>query len=122
MNKTITQIISILKFNMTRKNQKCFFLKNKITINFLKVLWTQNLIWGYKLCNGICKVYLRYRQTKSVIHSIGFYNVNIKVYDLKWLVKKKPQSIFILKTMKGYKSNFYCLKYNIGGLFIAQIN
>lgn len=122
MNKNITQIISILQFNMTRKNQKCFFFKNKVIINFLKVLWAQNLIWGYKLYNGICKVYLRYRQTKSVIYSIGFYNINIKVHDLKWLVKKNPQSIFILKTIKGYKSSFYCLKYNIGGRFIAQIN
>ena len=29
MNKNITQIISILQFNMTRKNQKYFFLKKQ---------------------------------------------------------------------------------------------
>jgi ribosomal protein S8 len=115
-------IMSIIYFNTKRKQHKCFFYKNKNAIIILKVLWMQNLIWGYIVCNNVIKVYLKYYLTRSVIQEVKMYKFKVNLQKLKWITKNKPQSIFMLKTIKGYKTNFYCLKHNIGGILIIQIN
>jgi len=65
---------------------------------------------------------MKYYLTKPLINNFVVYNSSIQLHNLKWLTLQNQHSIFILKTSFGYKSQKYCLHYNISGVVLLKIN
>lgn len=118
----LLHLISNIKLNTINKKKEAYFFKRKDCIVILNILWAEKLIWGYKQKDLIIKIYFRYYLNKSVIKSIEWSQNEITLKNLKLIIQKYPQSIFIIKTNNGYKTGKDCLKKNISGILALKIN
>ena len=122
MNKISIGIISIFKVYLVQKKVYCYLFNNKINHQTLKILWDDNIIWGFTALNGFFKVYFRYYLNKSPINIISIPNLFLSYSNLKNYNQKYPQSSLLLGTTQGIKSIRFCLENNIGGQAILKIN
>ena len=102
--------------------------RKKICEAFLKTLWTEGFILGYKIdkenSNKI-KIFLKYNKNKPAIHSIKFLSKPSKrlYYSAKQIWKiDSNKSFIIFSTSKGLKSILECKKSKIGGEPFIAIN
>ena len=102
--------------------------KKKFCENFLKILWDEGFILGYKLESknqNMLKIFLKYKNGKPAINSIKPISKPSKriYYSIKQLWKiDHTKSFIILSTNKGLKSIIDCKKLKIGGEPIISIN
>lgn len=123
MNKNFLMLIATIKLHLKQHKIYCFTKITKELLNFLDLLWVENLIWGYTIVHtNFIKIYLRYVSNKSIIQSILVYKKNISITKLRENIDLFPQSFFIINTPYGFKSHKYCFKNNITGSLILKIN
>lgn len=102
--------------------------KKKICENFLKILWNEGFILGYKIDStnkNTLKIFLKYKKGKPVINSIKLISKPSRkiYYSIKQLWKiDSTKSFVILSTNQGLKSIVDCKKLQIGGEPIISIN
>jgi small subunit ribosomal protein S8 len=102
--------------------------KKKICENFLKILWNEGFILGYKLDSknkNMLKIFLKYKNGKPTINSIKILSKPSRkiYYSIKQIWKiDHTKSFIILSTNQGLKSIIDCKKLKIGGEPIISIN
>lgn len=116
------KFISVFKLYLCQQRTYCYISKTKYFIELLNFLWLENLIWGYVECKKTIRVYLKYYKNKPIVNFRRFGKKNVSLVQLKKYVKLHPQSLFIIKTHEGLKSQDYCLKRNISGELFIKIN
>jgi len=95
--------------------------RKKICESFLKVLWDEGFILGYKVSSvnsGILKIFLKYQNGIPVISSMQLITRPSKrvYYSLKQIWKfDSGKACVILSTNKGLKTVTECKKLKIGG-------
>jgi hypothetical protein len=67
-------------------------------------------------------IFMKYYLSKSLINYYTIYNAAVNFKNLKWLIFRNPHSVFIIKTIFGYKNHYFCLYLNISGIIILKIN
>jgi len=117
-----------IKNGQSSKRCTVFQRRTKICQAFLKVLWVEGFILGYKIDErnkDQMKIFLKYKQNKPVIHSIQFLSKPSRrlYYSTKQLWKiDSNKSFIILSTNQGLKSILECKKLRIGGEPFVAIN
>ena len=122
MNNNCYHTLSTFKHNILRNKICSYYIKNQECLSLLNALWSENLIWGYKLLNNSVKLYFRFCANKSVIKVLRFYRKYIKLVQLKKYIHYYPQSLFFIKTMKGIRSHSYCIENQLGGLLLLKLD
>lgn len=109
-------------------NKKGFIVKNNSkNLNLLKAFLKINIIKFIKMNknNNELLVYINYLNAKPVFKNVVnlFRSSNKKFLSLKELkhISYKSNFIIILSTNKGILNNFEAIKFNVGGLVIAEI-
>jgi ribosomal protein S8 len=105
-------------------------LKNKLTINFLFLLYKIGLIRSFHILvkeNNIL-VYLKYKNNKSIIHSIDiiskpsrrvYWSLNVLSHNYR---KYSFSSFYVISTSQGLiTSNDAILRKNISGEILCKI-
>ena len=105
-----------------------FQKRKKICEAFLKILWSEGFILGYKISEknkNQLKIFLRYNKNKPAINSIKFLSKPSRrlYYSVKQIWKiDSNKSFIIFSTNKGLKSILECKKLRIGGEPFITIN
>ena len=105
-----------------------FQKRKKICETFLKILWVEGFILGYKIDeknNDQLKIFLKYTNNKPAIQSIKFLSKPSRrlYYSAKQIWKiDSNKSFMIFSTHKGLKSIVECKKLNLGGEPFIHIN
>ena len=105
-----------------------FQKRKKICEAFLKILWAEGFILGYKINEkdtNELKIFLKYNKNKPAIYSIKFLSKPSRrlYYSTKQIWKiGSNKSFIILSTNKGLKSILECKKLRIGGEPFIAIN
>ena len=117
-----------IKNGQMSRHSIIFQKRKKICEAFLKVLWAEGLILGYKISkkkpNQIA-ILLKYTQNKPAIHSIKFLSKPSRrlYYSAKQIWKiNSNKSFIIFSTNKGLRSILECKKMRIGGEPFVAIN
>ena len=102
--------------------------RKNICESFLKILWNEGFIIGYKISSKDSKklkIFLKYKNNRPVINSIKliskpgrriYYSIN-----QIWKINSN-KSFIIFSTNQGLKSIIDCKKYKIGGEPFIVIN
>ena len=105
-----------------------FQKRKKICEAFLKILWAEGFILGYKVNEkkpNQIKIFLKYTKNKPAIHSIKFLSKpSRRIYysaEQIWKINSN-KSCVIFSTNKGLKSIVECKKMKIGGEPFITIN
>lgn len=102
--------------------------RKKICEAFLKILWAEGFILGYKINEkntDQLKIFLKYNRNKPTINSIKFLSKPSRrlYYSAKQIWKiDSNKSFIIFSTDKGLKSLLECKKLHIGGEPFIIIN
>lgn len=102
--------------------------RKKICEAFLKILWAEGLILGYKIDEmneNQIKIFLKYNKNKPAIHSIKFLSKPSRriYYSARQIWKiESNKSFVIFSTNQGLKSILECKKLKIGGEPFIVIN
>lgn len=102
--------------------------RKKICEAFLKILWAEGFILGYKVDEknvNQLQIFLKYNKNKPAIHSIKFLSKPSRrlYYSTKQIWKiDSSKSFIIFSTNKGLKSILECKKLRIGGEPFVAIN
>nr|YP_010516642.1 ribosomal protein S8 [Haslea pseudostrearia]UXN44185.1 ribosomal protein S8 [Haslea pseudostrearia] len=95
---------------------------------FLKILWTEGFILGYKISRDdpdSIKIFLKYVSGKPAINTIKLISKPGRRihYSIKQIWKIDSNEVFIIfSTSKGLKTIKDCKKLNIGGEAFILIN
>ena len=114
-------MFSNIKNGQSAKKAFIFQKKKKICEKFLKILWDEGLILGYKTDKvdpSKLKIFLKYKNEEPVISSIKLVTKLEKRvhYSIKQIWKLDSNKTFILfSTSKGLKTIQDCKKLKIGG-------
>jgi len=102
--------------------------RKKICESFLKILWNEGFIIGYKIdsskSNNL-KIFLKYNKGKPSINNLKLLSKPSKrfYYSTKQIWKIDSSKTFIIfSTNKGLKSILDCKKLKIGGQPLILIN
>ena len=100
--------------------------RKKICEAFLKILWQEGFIIGYKIDpNNKLKIFLKYKNGQPVINSLRSISKPSRriYYSIKQIWKiDSSKSFIIFSTNKGLKSIIECKKLKIGGEPLIIIN
>ena len=105
-----------------------FQRRKKICEEFLKILWAEGFILGYKVDEknvNQLKIFLKYNDNKPVIQSIQFLSKPSRrlYHSTKQIWKiNSNKSFIIFSTNQGLKSIVECKKLGIGGEPLVAIN
>jgi len=110
--------------------RQSFLIQKKISIceSFLKILWNEGFILGYKLDakdNTRLKVFLKYQKNKPAINSLKSISKPGRrvYYSIKQIWKiNSNKSFIIFSTNQGLKTIADCKKLGIGGEPFISIN
>lgn len=110
-----------IKNGQLSKRNYIFQKRHKLCESFLKILWKEGFILGYKVntekTNEI-KIFLKYKNQKPVINSLKTISKpSRRIYcTIKQIWKiDSNKSFIIFSTNKGLKSITDCKKLKIGG-------
>lgn len=110
-----------IKNGQLSKRSVIFQRRKKICELFLKILWTEGFILGYKIDEqnkNIIKIFLKYRNNKPAIKSLKPVSKPGRriYYSIKQIWKiDSNKSFIIFSTNQGLKSILECKKLKIGG-------
>lgn len=105
-----------------------FQKRKKICEAFLRILWAEGFILGYKINEqnvDQVKIFLKYTQNKPAIRSIKILSKPSRrlYYSIKQIWKiDSNKSFIIFSTNKGLKSILECKKLRVGGEPFILIN
>jgi small subunit ribosomal protein S8 len=125
MENYLFDMLSKIKNAQLARKTVVFQKKNKISENFLKLLWNEGFILGYTQKSHELKIFLKYAVNKPVIHSIKVVSKPSRriFYSIKQIWKiNSSKSFIVLSTSRGLKSLLDCKKNNIGGELIVIVN
>lgn len=129
MTISVLKMFNNIKNTQKSKKQKIKFYRNKVCENYLKLLWDEGFIDGYKIINLEKKkieVFLKYSNTGiPIINSVKFISKpGFKMYfSIKQIWKlDSTKAFFIFSTSKGLMSIKNCKKNRIGGELVVVIN
>lgn len=114
-------MFSSIKNGQLAKKAFIYHTRTKICEKFLKVLWNEGFILGYKLDqkdSKKIKIFLKYKNEEPVISSIKVITKPGKriYYSIKQIWKLDSSKTFIIfSTNKGLKTINDCKKLKIGG-------
>lgn len=117
-----------IKNGQLAKRSFIFQTRKKICESFLKILWREGFILGYKINpnnNKQLKIFLKYNNGQPVIKSLKSISIpGRKVYySIKQIWKiDSSKSFIIFSTNRGLKSIADCKKLKIGGEPFIVIN
>ena len=117
-----------IKNGQLSKHNIIFQKRKKICEAFLKVLWNEGFILGYKIDEKNTqqvKIFLKYIKDKPAINSIQLISKPGRriYYSSKQIWKiDSNKSFIIFSTNKGLKSILECKKLGIGGEPFIVIN
>ena len=126
--KMIWHLISNIKNGQLAKKAFIYQKKKKSGEMFLKILWTEGFISGYKTDKkklNELKIFLKYQNEKPVISSLKLVTKKKKnyFYSTKQIWKLNESKTFIIfSTNKGLKTIKDCKKLKIGGKPYILIN
>ena len=121
-------MFSNIKNGQLAKKTFIYQKRKKICEEFLKFLWDENLILGYKIDKinlNKLKIYLKYNKEKPVINSIKLITKPGRriYYSSKQIWKLDSTKTFVIfSTNKGLKTIIDCKKLKIGGEPFLIIN
>ena len=126
MKNYLWNMFANIKNGQLSKRSIIFQRRKKICEAFLKILWAEGFILGYKIekTNQI-KILLKYTKNKPAIHSIKFLSKPSRrlYFSAKQIWKiNSNKSFIIFSTNKGLKSLIECKKLKIGGEPFIAIN
>jgi ribosomal protein S8 len=126
MKNYVWGMFSTIKNAQLAKKAIALCKKTKVCENYLKLLWEEGLIIGYKYVNkNMLKIFLKYINSQPVIYSLkAVYKPSHKIYySIKKIWKiNSNKSLIIFSTNKGLKSSLSCKKFNLGGKLVLIIN
>lgn len=114
-------MLTNIKNGHTSKRNIIFHGRKKICETFLKILWLEGFIVGFKINKKNVKqikIFLKYNKNKPAINFIKFISKPSRriYYSTKQIWKINSNKVFIIfSTNKGLKSILECKKLNIGG-------
>jgi len=118
-----------IKNGQIAKKSVVMVSKKVICESFLKILWDEGFISGYRVSsqkNHKLEIYLKYTSNgKPIINSLKFLSTPGQriYYSVKQIWKLDSSKTFIIfSTNKGLKSINECKKINIGGEPLIIIN
>jgi small subunit ribosomal protein S8 len=118
-------MLSKIKNAQLARKSVVFQKKNKISENFLKLLWNEGFILGYTLKSHQLKIFLKYAHNKPAIHSLKVVSKPSRriFYSIKQIWKiNSSKSFIVLSTNQGLKSLIECKKKSIGGELLVIVN
>jgi small subunit ribosomal protein S8 len=118
-------MLSKIKNAQLARKSVVFQKKNKISEDFLKLLWNEGFILGYTLKSQGLKIFLKYAGNKPAIRSLKVISKPSRrfFYSLKQIWKiNSSKSFIVLSTNQGLKSLLECKKKNIGGELLIIVN
>ena len=128
MKNYLWDMFANIKNGQLSRRSIIFQRRKKICEAFLKILWTEGFILGYKIdeknVNQI-KIFLKYSKNKPAIHSIKLISKPSRrvYYSIKQIWKLDSNKSFIIfSTNRGLKSILECKKLRIGGEPFISIN
>jgi small subunit ribosomal protein S8 len=128
MKNYLWNMFTSIKNGQLSRRSIIFQRRKKICEAFLKILWTEGFILGYKIdkknINRI-EIFLKYTKNKPAIHSIEFLSKPSRriYYSAKQIWKLDSNKSFIIfSTNQGLKSILECKKLRIGGEPFISIN
>ena len=128
MKNYLWNMFANIKNGQMSRRSIIFQRRKKICEAFLKILWAEGFILGYKIDENNAnqlKIFLKYNQNKPTIHSIQFLSKPSRriYYSAKQIWKiDSNKSFIIFSTNKGLKSILDCKKLRIGGEPFIAIN
>lgn len=119
MQNHLWNMFANLKNGQIAKRSFIYQRRKKICESFLKILWDEGFILGYKIENSDnFKVFLKYKNGYPVINSIKSISKPSRriYYSIKQIWKiDSSKSFIIFSTNQGLKSVIECKKLRIGG-------
>jgi small subunit ribosomal protein S8 len=118
-------MLSKIKNAQLARKSVVFQKKNKISENFLKLLWNEGFILGYTLKSHKLKIFLKYANNKPAIHSLKVVSKPSRriFYSIKQIWKiNSSKSFIVISTNQGLKSLLECKKKSIGGELLIIVN
>ena len=121
-------MFSNIKNGQLAKKTFIYQKKKKICEEFLKILWNEGFILGYKIDNinhTKIKIFLKYNNEEPVIKSIKLITKPGRrvYYSIKQIWKiDSTKNFIIFSTNKGLKTIIDCKKLKIGGEPFLIIN
>jgi len=121
MKNNFWNMLANIKNGQLVKKSFIYQKKKNISEEFLKVLWSEGFILGYKTSNinpNLLKIFLKYNNKQPVISSIQLLTKPSKrvYYSLKQIWKFEfNKNCIIVSTNKGFKTILECKKLKIGG-------
>lgn len=110
-----------LKNGQLAKRSFIYQTRKKICESFLKILWQEGFILGYKIDSdnrNKLKIFLKYKNGQPVINSLKLISKPSRriYYSTKQIWKiDSSKSFIIFSTNKGLKSIIDCKKLKTGG-------
>jgi small subunit ribosomal protein S8 len=117
-----------IKNGQLAKRSFIFYTRKKICESFLKILWHEGFILGYKKDStdkNKLIIFLKYKNGQPVINSLKLISKPSRrmYYSIKQIWKiDSSKSFIIFSTDKGLKSIIDCKKLKIGGEPFIIIN
>jgi small subunit ribosomal protein S8 len=117
-----------IKNGQLAKRSFIFHARKNICESFLKILWQEGFILGYKIDSNDknkLKIFLKYKNGHPVINSLKLVSKPSRriYYSIKQIWKiDSSKSFIIFSTNKGLKSILDCKKLKIGGEPFIIIN
>lgn len=114
-------MLATLKNGQLAKKSFVYQKKKKMCEEFLKVLWNEGFILGYRVSTknpNLLKIFLKYNNNQPVINSIQPLTKPSKriYYTIKQIWKFEfNKNCIIVSTNKGFKTILECKKLKIGG-------
>jgi small subunit ribosomal protein S8 len=128
MKNYLWNMFANIKNGQLAKRSFIFHTRKKICESFLKILWQEGFIIGYKIDSNDknkLKIFLKYKNGQPVINSIKLISKPSRRinYSIKQIWKiNSSKSLIIFSTNKGLKSILECKKLKIGGEPLITIN
>lgn len=117
-----------IKNGQLARRDYIYHARKKICESFLKILWDEGFILGYKISSKNSKklkIFLKYHKNRPVINSIQFISKPGRriYYSINQIWKiDSNKSFIIFSTSRGLKSVNDCKKTKVGGEPFIAIN
>ena len=119
MKNYLWNMFANIKNGQLTKRSFIFQPRKKICELYLKILWREGFILGYRIdSKNQIKIFLKYKNNQPVINSLNLISKPSRriYYSIKQISKiNSSKSFIIFSTNKGLKSIIECKKLKIGG-------
>jgi len=127
MKNYLHNLFANIKKGQLSKRNFIYNRRKKICEAFLRILWNEGFILGYKndTISNKTKIFLKYKNNRPVINSIKLVSKPSRriYYSIKQIWKlDSSKSFIIFSTNQGLKSIIECKKLRLGGEPFIIIN